>query len=61
MYDIKVYPNGYVIHNETYGYNYLRLSFLDVADMLTDEDECEIVNRVAKVFKDYMEERMEKA
>jgi len=60
MYDVNVYPDSYVICNETYGYDYFSLSFLDVAAKLTDDEEYEIAARMAKAFKDYMEERMAK-
>ena len=57
MYDISVYPDSFIVCDEKYGYDYFRINFLDVADKLTDEDEYEIVTRMVKTFKSYMEEQ----
>ena len=56
-FDIEVYPESFIICDKKYGYDYLYLSFLEVADTLTDEDMYEIVTRVAETLKNYMGER----
>jgi len=61
-YNIIVYPPySFIIKDEEYGYDYLRINFLDVADKLTDGDTLEIVRRMREVLKCYIEDMEEKA
>lgn len=52
--NIMYYPDDtYIIGNEDYGYNYVRVTFLDCADKLTDGGKGEIIRKFRNVLLEY--------